>query len=78
MWLNLFVFAISIVLSIVLRPKAPEPARPALEDLSVPKAEAGDPIPVPFGTVMITGPNVVWYGDPGYEAVKSGGGGKGK
>jgi hypothetical protein len=29
----------------------------------VPVAEEGRPIPVVFGTVTVTGANVLWYGD---------------
>ncbi|WP_191569196.1 hypothetical protein [Paracoccus yeei] len=34
----------------------------AVKDLENPTAEAGRPIPVPFGEVEIKGLNVLWYG----------------
>lgn len=56
------VFVISAVVSIMLAPR-PESQKPAgLDEFQVPTAEAGREIPVLFGTRMIKGPNVVWYG----------------
>src|ERR1043165_8482750 len=57
--------ALSIVLSELLRPKPKlENARPAgLGDFSFPTATEGRPVPLVWGTVKISGPNVVWYGD---------------
>jgi hypothetical protein len=42
----------------------------------VPTAEQDRPIPVIFGTVWITGPNVVWYGDLRTEGIPAPGGKK--
>ena len=55
----------------VLAPKPPKPKEPSLDDIGAPTAEPGRPIPVVFGTVVLQSPNVVWYGDPAYEPVKS-------
>ena len=33
------------------------------QEMDDPTAEAGKPIPVPFGTTIITEPNILWYGD---------------
>ncbi|QBQ71189.1 tail assembly structural protein [Shewanella phage S0112] len=63
-----------IVLAFALRPKPPSPTPPSLNDLDVPTAEQGKPIPVVFGTYVVQSPNIVWYGDLGYNAIKSGGG----
>lgn len=76
MFLTIFLFVVSVVLSILLRPKQPDQQAPALEGAQAPIAEVGVSIPVVYGKVMVEGPNVVWYGDPGYRAVKSSGGGK--
>jgi hypothetical protein len=57
--------AILVVASFVasaLAPKPPTPKPASLSDFDVPTAEEGRPIPVVFGTVTITGPNVIWYG----------------
>lgn len=59
-----FLFA-AIVAAIVyvMQPRPPKTKRPTLEDFSIPRANQGDSIPMVFGTVRITGPTVVWYGD---------------
>lgn len=63
-------------MSVALAPKAPQPKPAALEDFDVPVAEAGRPIPVVFGTVTLTGPNVLWYGDPNFDPITAKGGKK--
>lgn len=65
---------IALVVSYALRPKPPEPKPASLADFDVPTADEGRPIPVVFGTVTVTGPNVVWYGDLGTKAIKKSGG----
>lgn len=60
--MNFIVWLALTVLQILLAPKPPEPKRATLDDFSLPTAEPGRSIPVVFGTVTITGPNVVWYG----------------
>jgi hypothetical protein len=59
----LIVFIVALVLSVALAPKPQGPRAALLDDFSFPTAEEGRPIPVVFGTVDITGPNVLWYGD---------------
>lgn len=59
----LAVVIVSAIVATALAPKPQPPKPPSLEDFDVPTAEEGRPIPVIFGTVWITGPNVVWYGD---------------
>ena len=76
MWTYLVIAVVFAVISFALRPRTPETPPPSTEDLSVPTAEEGNPIPVVFGRVLVTGPNVVWYGDLGYEEVRSESGGK--
>lgn len=66
MWiLSLLLFVVSTVLSIVLAPKPnSEQARPSgAGDFNFPTATAGRVIPLVWGTVLINGPNVVWWGD---------------
>lgn len=43
--------------SLLPKPKGPKPL--SIEDYETPTAEGGRPIPVLFGSVMITGPNIV-------------------
>lgn len=78
-WDDLIYIAILLAttaLSMALAPKPPKPMPALLQDFDVPTAEEGRPIPVVFGTVTITGPNVVWYGDLGTKAIKKKGGKK--
>jgi len=64
-WLTLFLWAVTFVLSELLRPKPKiENFRPAnLGDFSFPTATQGRIVPLVWGTVKLEGPNVVWYGD---------------
>lgn len=73
-WWYLAVVVVSAIVAYSVSPKAPEPAPPTLKDLNVPTAEQGKPIPVVFGTYVVQSPNVVWYGDLDYKAVRSEGG----
>jgi hypothetical protein len=53
-----------------------DPARPkasGLGDFQVPTVDAARAIPVACGTVLLKGPNVLWYGDLTTQAIKSGG-----
>lgn len=70
------VLVISYAITYALAPKPPTPKPAALEDFDVPVAEEGRPIPVVFGTVLVTGANVVWYGDLSTTAIMGEGGKK--
>lgn len=35
----------------------------AAQEMEDPTAEAGKPIPVPFGTITVKAPNVLWFGE---------------
>jgi hypothetical protein len=64
MWQQILVWVITTVLSALLapRPKAPESAQPGqIGNQDVPIASQDAPIPVLFGTRLLSGPNVVWY-----------------
>jgi hypothetical protein len=76
MLLNLAILVVSALVSYALAPKPPQPKPAALSDFDVPTADEGRPIPVVFGTVTVTGPNVIWYGDLGVEAIRKKGGKK--
>ena len=67
------VFIIALVVALAAAPKPATPKPATLTDLDLPTAEIGRAIPVVFGTVLLKSPNIVWYGDLGYTAVKSGG-----
>ena len=63
MWGFLFQFAISLVLSYVLRPSQPKQADAQPQEFEPPETQEGTPIPVIFGTVKMKNPAVLWYGD---------------
>jgi hypothetical protein len=75
-WVQLILLVVSYVVSAALAPKPPAPKPAALEDFDIPVAEQGRPIPVVFGTMLITGANVLWYGDLRTTPIKSSGGKK--
>jgi len=83
MIIALVLMVIAMVVSIIFRPKPIPPFAAGLSDFQVPSADTGRPVPVIFGTVLIKGPNVVWYGDmyadpvPAPSGGSSGGGGGG-
>lgn len=64
-FVTLFLAAVFFVLSEVLKPKPNiENARPAgIDEFNFPTATESRYVPVVWGTVKISGPNVVWYGD---------------
>ena len=66
-WINFVIqIAIMIVASVISAALAPKPKPPkaaSITDFDLPTAEEGREIPVVFGEVWITGPNVLWYGD---------------
>ena len=68
---QLAILIVSAYVSAALAPKPPKPKPAALTDFEVPTAEEGRPIPVVFGTVWVTGPNVIWYGDLSSTPIKS-------
>lgn len=62
-WPQIIGYFVTLALSIALAPKPRPPKAAALEDFAFPTAEEGREIPVVFGVIDITGPNIVWYGD---------------
>lgn len=60
---SLILTVVSTIISMVMQPRPIPPISASLSDFQVPTAEEGRPIPVIFGTVLIKGANVVWYGD---------------
>lgn len=76
MWFLLAAVVISAYVATALAPKPPKPKPTALQDFEVPVAEQGRPVPVVFGTVLVTGPNVLWYGDLSSKPIKTKGGKK--
>lgn len=59
-------FIIAFVLALISYMLAPKPKMPKPDpaaDLESPKAEAGIPVPVIFGTITMKSPNCLWYGE---------------
>lgn len=67
---------VAAAVAYALAPKPPSPTPPTLEDFQVPTAEDGRPVPVVFGEVWITGPNVLWFGDLATDPIRRSGGKK--
>ena len=74
MFVQLVIAVVIAVVALALTPKTPEPKPPSLSEIDIPTAEEGRPIPKVFGTHVVKSPNIVWYGDLGYKAVKTKGG----
>lgn len=64
-WYTLLIYAVLFVVSEFLRPKPDlENAKPAgLGDFQFPTTTEDRVVPLVWGTVLIKGPNVIWYGD---------------
>lgn len=60
----LFAFAIGLqVVGFLLQPRPAQPTPPTAEDIRTPTAEAGRPIPIPFGDVRVQSLNNLFFGD---------------
>lgn len=77
MWPQLVYAIVMMIVSYAISVSmAPKPETPEAGKLDVPTADEGGTISVIFGTVLKKDCNVVWYGDPSQQAIKSGGGKK--
>lgn len=72
----LVVLVVSAFIAAALAPKPPAPKPASLQDFDVPTAEEDREIPVVFGTVTVTGPNVIYYGGLASEPIRKKGGKK--
>lgn len=57
------VFVVALVVAYASAPKPQTQPPPGIGKIQVPTANDGREIPVLFGTRVIRGPNVVWYGN---------------
>lgn len=73
MWIIVTIIVAAAV-AYAIQPRMPEAPRPTLDNFSAPTAEEGRPVPIVFGTCVVKSPNIVWYGDLGYSAIKTDGG----
>lgn len=69
-WIPLLIAIALLVVSYVLMPKPKTPKPDAATEMDSPTADAGKPIPVPFGTLTITSPNCLWFGDKSMNTYK--------
>lgn len=78
MWQQIIIWVVTTVLSALLapRPKVQDAQPSQIGDKDVPIASQDAPIPVLFGTRVISGPNVVWYGDVQVRPIRKSSGGK--
>jgi len=76
MWLQIGLAVLSALVLYFFREKQEGPRPATLDDFNVPKTTEGEEIGKIYGTVWITDPQVVWYGDFTAEDVKSSGGKK--
>lgn len=74
MWAYFIVAAIATIAAYAMQPKATTQKPATLESSDIPTADVGTAIPVVFGTYVVKSPNIVWYGDLGYKAIRSKGG----
>lgn len=78
MWQQIFVWIATTIISTLLtpRPKAQNAQPGQIGDKDVPLVSQDAPIPVLFGTRLLSGPNVVWYGELKIVPIKKRGGKK--
>lgn len=63
-------FAPIIFILKLLTPKIKTPKPDAVKDLEDPTAEAGRPVPVPFGTITVKGLNNLGFFDKNHKTFK--------
>lgn len=70
-------FLIAVVVSVALNVIATllltrnnEQKPDSAQEMEDPTAEAGKPIPVPFGTITVKAPNVLWFGEKSVREFK--------
>lgn len=77
MWLQLFyAIAVAIISYAIQSANAPKPKTPTAGNLDVPEPQPGKFLPVTFGTNIIKGSNVIYFGGTKAKAIKSKGGKK--
>ena len=54
MWAAIAVLIVSVLIQYALQPKPPQPPSAELKDIDAPTADEGRPVPVVFGTALVT------------------------
>lgn len=79
MWTYVVVWVIAIVASYYAaqrKARGGEPQPGQIGDQNIPIASMDAPIPVVFGTRILSQPNVIWWGDATVEPIRRKGGKK--
>lgn len=79
MWTYIVVWVIAIVASYYVaqqKARGAEPQPGQIGDQGIPIASMDAPIPVVFGTRVLSQPNVIWWGDVTVEPIRRKGGKK--
>jgi len=63
MWVQLFLWIATTLITDYFREPLPAVTASGLGDFNIPTATEGRFVPLAFGTAIIQGPNVTWYGD---------------
>lgn len=75
MWVQIAIWVGLQIVSYLLTPKAQTQTQTPGE-VEATTVDSSSPVPVLFGTRLLTGANCIWYGDIGTTPIKSSGGGK--
>ena len=75
-WVYAIIWVVALVAAYAMMPKPQSQPPAGLGDIKAPTAEEGREIPVIFGTRLLEGSNVVWYGHLRTEAIRKKGGKK--
>lgn len=67
--ISISITIISTLISIFLAPSTPKPKQ-KIQEFEIPASKIGINIPVVFGTRLISGPIVAWWGDVKIKRVK--------
>lgn len=62
-WIGIIIGLALMVVAYLLMPKPKKQKPAAAADLEAPTAEAGRPIPVLWGSAVVKGVNILWYGE---------------
>ena len=63
MWNLIGLFLLSFAVVYATRPKIQTPKPAGIDEFQAPTADSNREIPVLFGSKLLNGPNIVYYGD---------------
>lgn len=67
---QLVIALVMMVISYLIMPRPKSSSSTDTNSMDDPKASAGSPIKVIFGTITVKDPNVLWYGDKSTHTYK--------